>query len=164
ELRGVVRGRPPVPVLGIGFWRGAVRVPPADGEELDPRAPIGERPRRTVEPFDDPAQGAPPRHFGRLPTTFGGTADEPNAGSASYARGCFGRPRRGHRRRGRWRPAGGGHVRRAEQDGEPARSRAPEPRDATGRAPRVVRPELARGHRDDPRRAGGTPDRGAALV
>src|SRR5262249_5239957 len=150
--------------VGSRFGRVDVRVHPAAGEELDPRAPMGDRPWRTVEAFDDSAQRDPPRHFGRLPTTFGGTADEPNAGSASYARGCFGRPRRGHRRRGRWRPAGGGHVRRAEQDGEPARSRAPEPRDATGRAPRVVRPELARGHRDDPRRAGGTPDRGAALV
>ncbi len=88
----------------------------------------------------------------------------PDAGPVAVARGCVGRPRRGDRRRGRWRSSRRGDLRGAQQQREPARARAAEPRDAAGGAPRVVRPQLARGGHDDPRRAQGRADRGAALV
>ena len=58
----------------------------------------------------------------------------------------------------------GDDLRRAQRAGEPAGARAARGRRPAGRPPGLVRAELARGHRGDPRGPEGRPGRGAAVV
>ena len=80
------------------------------------------------------------------------------------ARADAARPRRGDRRQQRRRHRRLDDVRRAQRHREPARQRAARGGRPQRRATRVVRPELARGARDDPRGPQARARRGAAVV